>query len=175
MKNTGQAYSDNDAQEKSFRRWWDRLTEHSWQLFKANLCYLPFVLPAYVCIVVFFIFNAWLFFLAGLILIIPVGPAMLTLYEVTVNIAAGRPRDELPRFFSAYRIRWRHGLVLSFVLLAACVIVVYPVYFALVTNSEMKVMIVACAVTAALLLCSLLPHYSSLVISKERSGLLRNP
>ncbi len=173
MKDTGQTYDGNGKQEKSFLGWWARLTDYSWELFKTNLGYLPVVLPAYVCIVIFFIFNAWLFLLAWLMLLIPVGPAMLALYEVTDKVAAGCARAELPRFFPTYRKHWRRGLALSFALIVVGIVVVYPAYFALVTNSAMKAVIMACAMAAALLLCSLLPHLSSLLISGERGGLLQ--
>ncbi len=173
MKNSAQAQDEKTPRKKSFLGWWARLTDYCWELFKANLGYLLFALPAYVCIVVFGIFNAWLFLLAGVALLIPAGPALLALYEVTAEVSAGRARNELPRFFAAYRKRWRRGLALSFALIAVGVVVLYPVYFALVTNSAMKMVMMACAMSAVLLLCSILPHLLALMISGERGGLLQ--
>ncbi len=173
MEDLGQTYGCDEAQEKSFLGWWARLTDYSWELFKTNLGYLPMVLTAYACIVIFFIFNAWLFFLVGLAFLIPVGPAMLALYEVTVKVAAGCARNELPRFFPTCRKHWRRGLTLSIVLIVVGVVVVSPVYFALVTNSAVKIVIMVCAMTAMLLLFSIMPHLSSFLITKERGRLLQ--
>jgi len=140
MKDTGKECScDPRTQEKSFLVWWARLTDYCWELFKYNLWYLLFALPSFLCMLIFLVFSAHLFLLAGLILLIPAGPAMLTLYEAATKIAAGELRTVLPRFFSTYKRHCRPGFAFSFALAIIVLVTLYPVYFVLVTSSVMKI------------------------------------
>jgi hypothetical protein len=174
MKDTGKECScDPRTQEKSFLVWWARLTDYCWELFRYNLWYLLFALPSFLCILIFLVFNAHLFLLAGLILLIPAGPAMLTLYEAATKIAAGELRTVLPRFFSTYKRHCRPGFAFSFALVIIVLVTLYPVYFVLVTNSVMKIAIMICASMAVLLLCCLLPHIVHFLISGEHHGVLK--
>lgn len=174
MKEPGKVRSDDSqTQKKSFLGWWGHLTDYVWELFKYNLCFLLFVLPSFLCLFIFLVFNAQLFLIAGLILLIPAGPAILAIFETTSKIATGGLRSVLPRFFYIYKKHWRSGFVFGLLLAILVLIVLYPFYFAVVTNSVMKPAIMICATIPVLFSCCLLPHIAYFIISGEHHGVLK--
>jgi hypothetical protein len=161
------------VQEKTLFGWWNRLSDYCWELFKYNLWYLLFALPIFLSMIVFLYFNAHLFLLVALALMIPAGPAMLALYKATAMIAMGEFRCTLPHFLFMYKLyKWR-GIVFSLTLGIIGLVTLYPVYFVLITNSGMKIVIMICAMITLLLLYSLLPHVVNHLISGERGGILK--
>lgn len=174
MKETGKECSNNfQTQEKSILVWWGRLTDYCWELFRYNLCYLLFALPPFLCMFIFFVFNAHLFLIAGLILLIPAGPAILTLYEAVNKIANSELRTDLPRFFYTYKRYCRTGLSFGFVLAVIILIVMYPIYYSVVTYSVMKTAIMICVTIPILFLCCFLPHIAHFLKSDEHNGVLK--
>jgi hypothetical protein len=161
------------VEEKTLFGWWNRLVDYCWDLFKYNLWYLLFALPIFLCMIVFLYFNAHLFLLAALVLMIPAGPAMLALYKATAMIAVGELRCTLPHFLFMYKLYKRRGIVFSLALGIIGLLTLFPVYFTLITNSEMKFVIMICAMITLLLLYSLLPHVVNLLISDERGDILQ--
>ena len=174
MKDNDKEYSFyHCTQGKSFLGWWDILTDYCWELFKYNLWYLLFTLPSFLCMLMFLFFNAYLFLIVALLLFVPVGPAMLVLYEATAKIAAGELRTALPHFFSTCKKHYRHGFAFSIVLGIIGLVTMYPVYFSLIINSAMKIVIMICAGITMLLLCILLPYIARFLMSGECKGVLK--
>lgn len=149
------------------------LSDYVWELFLANLLYLLCLLPAYAFIILFFLFNAWAFLIAGMILLLPLGPAMLALHSLTQQIVTGILRSELTRFIASFKLYWKRGLILSTTQIIACIFILVPAHFALITNSTIKLSILGCTAVAAMLLIFMYPHFCTLLIEGEHDDLLR--
>ena len=167
--------NDNDIKknEKSFLGWWSRLTEYSIYLFKYNLMYLIFILPSFVCVFIFIIFNAYLFLIAGLMLFIFAGPAILVLHETADKIAEGKAYSALPRFFNSYRKNWRTGIIFAIILDTILFITLYPLYFVLVINSIMKIPIMICAMMTLIIVSILTPHIIRCILSDGYKNIIK--
>lgn len=159
--------------EKSLKHWWEMLSDYVWELFLANLLYLLCLLPAYAFIILFFLFNAWAFLIAGMVFLLPLGPAMLALHSLTQQIVSGILRSELTRFIASFKLHWKRGLLLSTTQIIACLLILVPAHFALITNSANKLPILACTAVAAMLLIFMYPHFCTLLIEGEHGDLLR--
>lgn len=164
---------DSEASSRSLAGWWARLTDGSWRLFLYHIQFLPFIFPVYLGLILFILFHAWAPFLGALVLLVPAGPAMLSMFEAAGAIADGTPRKNLPRFFAVYRRIWREGLLLSLVLIAVVLFTLCPVYFAYITASSARFLISVCAAIALLLFFSILPYAMQLLLAGERRGLVR--
>jgi hypothetical protein len=173
MKEIDKGNSEKQIQERSPLGWWSRLTEYSLYLLKLNFIYLIFILPSFLCIFIFFMFNAHLFLILGIVLFIPSGPAILVMYEATDKVAAGEVYSNLPRFFSAFKGHLHTGIAFGAVLDIAFFVTLYPLYFALVVNGAMKVLIMICVMITLLIISILFPHITRSILSGQYKSLLK--
>lgn len=161
------------TKERSFLDWWEHLTEFSLYLFRYNLLYLIVILPSFLCLFIFLIFNAYLFLIVGFLLFLPAGPAILVSYEVADKIASSKGYSTLPHFFRTYKKYWHSGIVFAVVLSTIIFVTLSPVYFAFVINSALKIVILICAMMALLILIILIPHMMRCIIAGEYKSMLK--
>lgn len=165
--------SNSEETSLSLAGWWSRLTDGSWSLLQNHIKFLPFIFPVYLGLILFILFHALAPFLGALVLLLPAGPAMLSMFEAASAIADGTPQGNLPRFFAVYRRFWREGLSLSLVLIAVVLFTLSPVYFAYITANSARFLISVSAAIALYLFFSILPYAMQLLRAGERRGLAR--
>lgn len=101
-----------------------------------NFKFIAFFIPALVCFYIGLAAGIFQFLLAGLILLIPAGPAVAAMYDMGYQIARELPRHESRTFFESYRLNFRQGVatmailvpLLAMLLLSLLVIQERPVW-----------------------------------------------
>ena len=79
-------------------------------LFLTNFKLIPFFIPSIVCMGLMLMFGGMIFFAAGLLLLLPAGPAITAMYDVSYQLVREIDRHERRRFFQSYRSNFRQGI-----------------------------------------------------------------
>lgn len=101
------------GQEPPYHPIWDNFEF----LFLTNFKLIPFFLPSIVALGLFLAFGGGLFLLAALLLLIPAGPAVSAMYDMSYYLIRQVPKYERRTFFRSYRANFRQGCATMAVML----------------------------------------------------------
>lgn len=117
-------------------------------IFLNNFKLIPFFLPSIVSFGLFLGYGGLLFFAGALVLLIPAGPAVCAMYDVSYQFARELPGYERRGFFKSYRMNFRQG--------AATMAVMTPVIalllMLLLTEAEKPLWVTLCLILGGLML-----------------------
>lgn len=86
-------------------------------LFLTNFKLIPFFVPSIICLVVLLLFGGIIFLAAGLLFLIPAGPAICAMYDISFQLVREVNRHERRTFFQSYRSNFLQGTVTMTILL----------------------------------------------------------
>lgn len=78
-------------------------------LFLTNFMLISFFLPSMICLGMMLMFGGWIFFWAGLVLLIPAGPALCAMYDISFQLVREVNGYERRTFLQSYRSNLRQG------------------------------------------------------------------
>lgn len=79
-------------------------------LFLTNFKLIPFFIPSIVCLGMLLMFGGMIFLVAGLLLLLPAGPAVCAMYDISFQLVRELNRHERRTFFQSYRSNFRQGI-----------------------------------------------------------------
>lgn len=79
-------------------------------LFLTNFKLIPFFMPSIVAMGLFLAFGGGLFLLAALVLLLPAGPAVCAMYDLSYQLCREVPKHERRGFFASYRLNLKQGI-----------------------------------------------------------------
>lgn len=91
-------------------------------LFTTNFKLIPFFLPSMVSMGLFLVSGGALFFYAALLLLLPAGPAVCAMFDVSYQLCRELPQYEHKTFFRSYRANFRQGVATMAVMLPVIVL-----------------------------------------------------
>lgn len=80
-------------------------------LFLTNFKLIPFFVPSMICLGMLLLFGGLIFLAAGLLLLIPAGPAVCAMYDVSFQLVRRIDKHERRTFFQSYRANLRQGML----------------------------------------------------------------
>jgi len=78
-------------------------------LLLTNFKLIPFFVPSMVCLGMLLMFGGMIFLVAGLLLLIPAGPALCAMYDISFQLVREVNGYERRTFFQSYRFNFRQG------------------------------------------------------------------
>lgn len=141
----------------NFFRWWRILVEYSGLLWRVNLGYLMFAVPAAVFTYLSLTFQTALFLILTALCLLLLGPALMAVYEIGGQAALERPKKEIPRFWQSYRRQLGAGLRLGGILAGMAAFLGAPAWIALHSGNFL---ILAICLGWGILLASFVPFLS---------------
>lgn len=79
-------------------------------LFLTNFKLIPFFIPSIVCLGMLLMFGGMIFLVVGLLLLLPAGPAVCAMYDISFQLVREVNRHERRTFSQSYRSNFRQGI-----------------------------------------------------------------
>lgn len=86
-------------------------------LFLTNFKLIPFFVPSIICLGMMLMFGGMIFLVAGLLLLIPAGPALCAMYDISFQLVREVNGYERRTFLQSYRSNFRQGAATMAILL----------------------------------------------------------
>ncbi len=116
-------------------------------LFLTNFKLIPFFLPSIVAMGLFLVFGGGLFLLTALVLLLPAGPAVCAMYDVSYQLCREVPRYERRSFFASYRLNLKPGLATMAVQLP----VIFLLLMLLLIQGEKPLWVTLCVILGSVM------------------------
>lgn len=117
-------------------------------LFLTNFELIPFFLPSIVAMGLFLAFGGGLFLLAAMVLLLPVGPAVCAMYDVSYQLCREVPKHERRGFFASYRLNLKQGIATMAVQLP----VIFLLLMLLLIQGEKPLWVTLCLILGSVIL-----------------------
>lgn len=79
-------------------------------LFLTNFKLIPFFVPSLICLCLLLLFGGMVFLAGGLLLLLPAGPAICAMYDLSFQLVREIDKHERRTFFQSYRSNFRQGI-----------------------------------------------------------------
>lgn len=80
-------------------------------LFLTNFKLIPFFVPSLICLYLLLLLGGMIFLVGGLLLLLPAGPAITAMYDVSYQLARKVGKHKRRSFLQSYRSNFRQGVV----------------------------------------------------------------